>query len=393
MPLTPAIDICTLWLGPSPNVTLLMVADPGDYSGTGEDKFFSSLLGEKNTVGLTDSMCAKLSSGTLLGQPVALAVSGIGDIASSICATSLLDRCGSRIKEILFFGTSGWTPQPGGVLNADDCSTANPNPEIVRIGDLCVTPFSLDADCRKASWEQVAAGYPDACTLPQEFVPPDATFLFGQCLFPATAPESLTLAQELTGIARAVAVAGAYPTQSADVAQYQEGFWATMSNGTGVSYDSAGDSQPTIWGMETCVEADSQFFYSGVPYDMQQRNTVAQVINEGLGTNVTAKDVIVVSAMEATGVAYAVDRYQKFSGRDLPFVVVRGASNYLHTPVEKLPNGTWVPSAAAAGTPEILAGYAHAISVGSRALLELFSSRCKEAGGSETLCTVPALQT
>ncbi len=51
------------------------------------------------------------------------------------------------------------------------------------------------------------------------------------------------------------------PYRSADVAQYQEGFWATMSNGTGVSYDSAGDSQPTIWGMETCVEADSQFFY------------------------------------------------------------------------------------------------------------------------------------
>ena len=47
---------------------------------------------------------------------------------------------------------------------------------------------------------------------------------------------------------------------------------------------------------------------SGVPYDMQQRNTVAEVINDGLGTNVTAKDVIVVSAMEATGVSYAVDR-------------------------------------------------------------------------------------
>ena len=48
---------------------------------------------------------------------------------------------------------------------------------------------------------------------------------------------------------------------------------------------------------------------SGVPYDMQQRNTVAEVINAGLGINVTAKDVIVVSAMEATGVAYAVQRY------------------------------------------------------------------------------------
>ena len=128
--MTPAINICDLWLGPSPNTTLLMVADPGDYSGTGEDKYFSSLLGDKNTVPLADSMCAKLSSGTLLGQPVSLAVTGIGDIASSICATSLLERCGSRIKEILFFGTSGWTPQPGGVLNSDDCSAANPSPEV-----------------------------------------------------------------------------------------------------------------------------------------------------------------------------------------------------------------------------------------------------------------------
>ncbi|GAB4815300.1 hypothetical protein N2152v2_002346 [Parachlorella kessleri] len=369
-----------------------MVADPGDYSGTGEDTYFSALLASKQSVPPGDSMCAKLESGTLLGQPVAVAVTGIGEVASSICATTLLNRCGTRIKEILFFGTSGWTPQPGGVLNADDCSAANPSPEIVSIGDLCVTPFSLAADCREASWGQVAAGYPDVCTLPQQSAPPNASSLFGECLFSQAAPGSLALAQELTGVARAAAVAGAYPTQPFGVAQYQEGYWGAMSNGTGVSYDAAGDSQPTIWGMETCVEADSQFFYSGVPYDMQQRNTVAEVINAGLGANVTAKDVIVVAAMEATGAAYAVQRHHKFSGQNVPFVVVRGASDYLHGPVQQLPNGTWVPTAASASNnPRTQAGYAYAVSVGSRALLELFSSRCRDAGGSETLCNVPAL--
>ncbi len=85
--------------------------------------------------------------------------------------------------------------------------------QIVSIGDLCVTPFSLAADCREASWGQVAAGYPDVCTLPQQSAPPNASSLFGECLFSQAAPGSLALAQELNGVARAAAVAGAYPTQ------------------------------------------------------------------------------------------------------------------------------------------------------------------------------------
>lgn len=51
-----------------------------------------------------------------------------GDVAAAICTISLL-ACGSRI---LFYGTSGWSAQRGGVLNVadqDQGSCAGPTPD------------------------------------------------------------------------------------------------------------------------------------------------------------------------------------------------------------------------------------------------------------------------
>ena len=61
-------------------------------------------------------------------------------MAAAICTTSLL-TCGSRIREIIFYGTSGWSAQRGGVLNvADDdegsCAGPNPDPQ-ARTSRIC----------------------------------------------------------------------------------------------------------------------------------------------------------------------------------------------------------------------------------------------------------------
>ena len=56
-----------------------MVADPGDYSGEGEDALVSGLLQDPMAIPPDQTMCAKLLFGTLMGTPVLSATTGIGE--------------------------------------------------------------------------------------------------------------------------------------------------------------------------------------------------------------------------------------------------------------------------------------------------------------------------
>jgi hypothetical protein len=49
---------------------------------------------------------------------------------------------------------------------------------------------------------------------------------------------------------------------------------------------------PKVYDYKTCVEVDSQFFYSGVPWDMTARNYSVLTINLAFNTSLTAHDVI-----------------------------------------------------------------------------------------------------
>ena len=54
--------------------------------------------------------CPHVAVGTLLGQPVVMATTGIGPTAASACTAQLLS-CGVELREAIWLGTSGWTPQ------------------------------------------------------------------------------------------------------------------------------------------------------------------------------------------------------------------------------------------------------------------------------------------
>ena len=54
--------------------------------------------------------CATRSYGTILGQPVALVATGIGEVNAGICTTEVL-QCGPFIKDVIYSGTSGYSAQ------------------------------------------------------------------------------------------------------------------------------------------------------------------------------------------------------------------------------------------------------------------------------------------
>lgn len=69
--------------------------------------------------------------------------------------------------------------------------------QITRFGDVCVTPMSMNWNCKLADWVGQAKGYPNMCFLPEEINGPEAAFLYGDCIFDTHTAGSLALADEI----------------------------------------------------------------------------------------------------------------------------------------------------------------------------------------------------
>lgn len=318
--------------------TLIMSADPGDMSGVPETAY---ILGSTNLTGTPSSTawCPQVDVGTLMGQPVAIATSGINAVAAAACVADLL-ACAPNIKEIVWLGTSGWSPQPGGVLNPEDCSEANQSPAVTRLGDVCVSPLGLSW-CFKSDWSAETAGVEDgllnSCSNTDWQDDPADSYLFGDCQFANASAESVALADEVIAAARDAT----YPQRSAAVLGPEGLFWETMSNSTGVSYDYVPEAPPTVWDYTQCTEIGSTKFWSGHPWEAQARHFVADAITTSGLANVTFRDVVAVSAMEANGLLYALDKFAQANGYQLPVTIVRANSNYAANVVQEADPGVW----------------------------------------------------
>lgn len=70
---------------------------------------------------------------------------------------------------------------------------------------MCVSPFSVNWDCRMASWGNTAAGFPNQCSFPMQQLGPSASDMFGQCQFTNVSRSQLAMADEVLAVAAAKA--------------------------------------------------------------------------------------------------------------------------------------------------------------------------------------------
>ena len=202
--------------------------------------------------------CPDARYGKIMGLPVAVVTTGIGPMASALCVYDIMEACGSTVKEIIYSGTSGWTPQLGGILNNGSCDAANSVGRINHVGDVCVSPFSVNWDCRKAAWSLTAAEYPNVCNFPEQLFGPSASFLFGTCEFPNVTATQLALSDEIIAAATRPGARSEMPAPSARIIANDAEYWAAMEAGTGVAYPAYNTSGETM--------REGEFFCAGGGY-------------------------------------------------------------------------------------------------------------------------------
>lgn len=395
-----------------PHISAILTADPGDFSGVSEAHHILANLLERHDKPRDETACGVVSSGVLMGRSVIVVTTGIGPSAASMCTLEVMKYCGPILSEVLYFGTSGWSPQPGGILNPPECDKANWRPKVARLGDVCVSPLSVNWACHKGSWEGAAKGFPDQCYAPIESNGPGDTYLFGECQFyKDNIKDNLDLADD---VIKAVTTLPSFPPRSLNVTKQEHAYWSTMAEGLKLPLPHLPlDSTPNIWDYDICMEVDAQFFYSGSPFEVRARQYAADTLNAaidylGLGkTNslkhrglnsssssssspqspqVAAEDILAVTAMEAVGVSEALLRYHSLKGvRPVPFTNIRTLSNWNVGPLTRDDKGKWVSYKE---VPEdFITGYSHAIATGSATILSYHQAKClADATVRDSLC-------
>ena len=126
------------------------------------------------------------------------------------------------------------------------------------MGDVCVSPLSVNWACHKGSWAGAAAGYPDQCYDPKESNGPADSYLFGQCQFFAdNIKDNLDLADDVIAAVKK----SSFPPRSINVTSEEHLYWATMAEGVRQPLpDLPHDSPPNVWGYHECMEVRLTYF-------------------------------------------------------------------------------------------------------------------------------------
>ena len=394
-------------------LSMVLSADPGDMiGGFSEAAVLLGVVAELEAVDVAeyDLFCPTAHLGRLAGAEVLIVTTGIGATRAALCLDSLLRRYGSQTKEVLFLGTSGGSPAVGGVLDSSDCSAARPGDaeKLVRLGDICVSPFATNWDCQRCFWASEpykapqpggALGAPplaspervrNACAAPPCSLH-DRWDLFGD--FGCSYFTEPSLADEVLAATRALPRT---PRAPPELEVFEAAFWRTTAEargaeGWGPAYEAARARDARAWGYDVCGEATSMTYWNGAPYDELARTYVAELMRETsedprfhAGNSTSKADVLAISAMEGSGWMSVLKLSETYLNFDhIPSANIRGVSDYTHDPVVRAGDDLWLEDATWVSATDRVnatrAGYRFSIRTTSTAVLALFDARRRAA--------------
>lgn len=324
-------------------------------------------------------------------------VTGEGPSTAQMCTFAVL-ACSSIIKEAIYFGTAGFSPRRGGVLNptgSDACKAPASTSQdfIVRPGDLCVTNHAVNWDCQSAAWSQTAAAFPNECSSPgnpdQPFAnmysdPQDASYRGWDCVINFNASKaSRDLADALVA-GGSSSVAKIVPTEP--ISTFASWYWGNTSLSMGVPFTPNVTAPPTIYKRDACAEIDTVYWWLGLPWDVQARGMAAYAVKN------RHTDVVAASAMEGVGFLAGLRNAQALTGIAIPYAIVRSASDYVHNPVKPsaVNASIWLNGPSVAKPSGLADGDAfatiYAIQTGSTLILGALNQRCLAAGNTQAFC-------
>ena len=364
------------------NVTVIFTANPGsNHGGVGENYYLRQHL--ENAQNVTFPACFDAVQGTLYSSPVALVTTGEGPMVAELCVFQTLS-CSKYIHEVLFFGTAGFSPRLGGILNPpESCTPPEDQGTLVRFGDICITNHAINWDCQGNPWASTAANWPNECSLagnpnaPFEDVSEDgsyASYRGWSCRVQDPGQASESLADELFA-ARDELRMNVPPV---GVQEYSQWFWGNTTAAINRTWSIDPAGTPTIFNRSQCAEVDTIFWWTGVPWDTQARGFVSYATGLGAPANTT----LAASAMEGIGFLGALRLAQNITGIFIPYAIVRSSSDYtVNIPVYQAPNGTWLPGDPISLPSSLESGGApvtvYAIQTGNDLILSMFRNREK----------------
>eukprot|EP01061_Rhynchopus_euleeides_P037888 TRINITY_DN651_c0_g1_i1.p1 TRINITY_DN651_c0_g1~~TRINITY_DN651_c0_g1_i1.p1 ORF type:complete len:386 (+),score=142.16 TRINITY_DN651_c0_g1_i1:165-1160(+) len=315
-------------------------------------------------------MCAEVLEGTLGTSTVSLVTTGIGHDRAAACMVDVLshyDAKGETLVDIMYMGTSGFTPKMGGFydLSADPTCRSQPSTaasDLIGIGDVCISPYTLLLNCGFCKWNETSVG---ECSRPDCTRHSDSS-VFGKCDF---ATQDLTLSNSVLRTAGNVTFA----ERTTALENFVESYWSSMWSGLHLPTDARPSRYPRVLGHTQCAEAAAYDLWTGTPDDYRCRTYTADLISSATGKPTTPSDVVCVSAMEGPGwVSVLMQRAEK-QGKHIPFVNIRGNSDYAIEPLSAVSPGVLVTNTTYL-TPEqqqqfVKEGYLYAIASASRIIL------------------------
>lgn len=282
------------------------INDKGEMWGEAEP-FLKSIRSLENRSNIF-AFCDQLFTGSLFKHPVVVAVTGMGTDAAATCMQEILFHYKHGMKEVIWSGIGGITPQKGGVYDKEGIRRKEGEP--IYLGDLCVSPNAYNYDLHHSSvtdwgstgtWHQPGNGW-------------WKTRWNNRNLY---ASGSTTLADEVIAAAKQVQ----WPEMPEVIRQKIEMYHPAFSG-----------RSPKIFNYDECAEVSSNTYWHGIPEDELARQYVASLIEKVRGVSKTANETVALTSMEAVSWMNVLEEWNERYRTSIPFVNIRSASNYDQPP-------------------------------------------------------------